>query len=75
MQQQISVMKKGTNWRVEGLIGLSKKELDSVCEQILVDTQLCGNTRITLRTRQGFETYCPTDLSCDSVRALILNKL
>lgn len=75
MQLEVKVSKQNRRWKVTGVKGLAKKDIDSVVGQILVMPGLTGDTKLVFETRQGYETYSVADISNDSARALLSEKL
>ena len=73
--KQARVTKRGTTWRVEGLIGMSPCELASTLDQVLTMQGLSGDTKVELLINESIATYSVSDLANTSVRALIAQKL
>jgi len=72
---QAKIIKNPRHWKIEGLVGMSRAEVDSVAGQVLSMPDLRGDTSLLLHTKQGYEHWSATDLSNDSTRILLIEKL
>ena len=69
------ITKRGRMWSIDGVIGMTEAEFESVAKQILSMPELRGDTVLVFQTRQGIERWSVADFSNDSSRGCLYQKI